>query len=98
MAIPSLAVGSYNAAKNLLSPAGGGAQPGGFADLVNRSLGDFTEKAAATDRQVAQAVSGNSDLVSVVTAVSETENAVETLVAVRDKVIAAYDEIMRMSV
>jgi len=33
-----------------------------------------------------------------VTAVAESESAIETLVAVRDKVIAAYDDIMRMQV
>jgi flagellar hook-basal body complex protein FliE len=37
-------------------------------------------------------------MVSVVTAVAESESAIETLVAVRDKVIAAYDDIMRMQV
>jgi flagellar hook-basal body complex protein FliE len=37
-------------------------------------------------------------LVDVVTAVAESEAALETLVAVRDKVIAAYEEIMRMPV
>ena len=35
-------------------------------------------------------------MVDVVTAVAESELALETLVAVRDKVIAAYEEIMRM--
>ena len=33
-----------------------------------------------------------------VTAVAESETAIQTLVAVRDKVIAAYEEIMRMPV
>ena len=37
-------------------------------------------------------------MVDVVTAVAESELALETLVAVRDKVIAAYEEIMRMPV
>jgi flagellar hook-basal body complex protein FliE len=34
----------------------------------------------------------------VVTAVSETEVAVEALVSVRDRMIAAYEEIMRMPI
>jgi flagellar hook-basal body complex protein FliE len=36
--------------------------------------------------------------VDVVTAVAESEVAVSTLVSVRDKVIAAYEEIMRMPI
>jgi len=34
----------------------------------------------------------------VVTAVSETEVAIQTLVSVRDKVIQSYEEIMRMPI
>jgi flagellar hook-basal body complex protein FliE len=48
--------------------------------------------------QSVKAISGKADLVDVVTAVAESEAALETLVAVRDKVIAAYEEIMRMPV
>ena len=37
-------------------------------------------------------------MVDVVTAVAESETAMETLVAVRDRVISAYEEIMRMPI
>ena len=42
--------------------------------------------------------SGNGNVVDVVTAVAETEVAVETMVAVRDRMISAYEEIMRMPI
>ena len=38
------------------------------------------------------------DVVDVVTAVAESEAALNTLVAVRDRVIQAYEEIMRMPI
>ena len=41
---------------------------------------------------------GKANIVDVVTAVAETEVAIETLVSVRDKVISAYEEIMRMPI
>ena len=41
---------------------------------------------------------GKSNMVDVVTAVAETQVAVDAVVAVRDKVIAAYDEIMKMPI
>ena len=41
---------------------------------------------------------GKSNMVDVVTAVAQTEVAVDAMVAVRDKVIAAYEEIMRMPI
>ena len=43
-------------------------------------------------------VNGKSNMVDVVTAVAETQVAVDAVVAVRDKVIQAYDEIMKMPI
>jgi flagellar hook-basal body complex protein FliE len=43
-------------------------------------------------------VGGKANVVDVVTAVAETEVAVETLVSVRDRVISAYEDIMRMPI
>jgi flagellar hook-basal body complex protein FliE len=41
---------------------------------------------------------GKANIVDVATAVTETEVAIEAMVSVRDKVIAAYEEIMRMPI
>ncbi len=41
---------------------------------------------------------GKANIVDVVTAVAETEVAIEALVAVRDQVIQAYEEIMKMPI
>ena len=41
---------------------------------------------------------GKANVVDVVTAVAESETAIQTLVAVRDRVISAYEEIMRMQI
>ncbi len=41
---------------------------------------------------------GKANIVDVVTAVAESEVAINTLVSVRDKVINAYEEIMKMPI
>lgn len=98
MAASLLAAGSYAAAQNLLagntpaSPTNGTISD--FASLVREQV----DSAKSVDQQVKASVEGKADLLSVVTAVSESESAIETLVAVRDKVIAAYEEVMRMTV
>ncbi len=56
------------------------------------------DSAAKGDKAALLAAQGKANLVDVVTAVSESEAAIETLVAVRDRVIAAYEEIMRMPI
>lgn len=102
MAIPSFAAASYAAAKNLTTVAPSSAVQSvnlpTFGELVSQNLGSVAEKSLQADRQIATVAAGQADMVSVVTAVAESESAIETLVAVRDKVIAAYDDIMRMPV
>jgi flagellar hook-basal body complex protein FliE len=56
------------------------------------------EQGKAADGKAMAMAAGKADLVDVVTAVAETEVAVETLVSVRDKVIQAYEEIFRMPI
>ncbi|HTV38369.1 MAG TPA: flagellar hook-basal body complex protein FliE, partial [Xanthobacteraceae bacterium] len=41
---------------------------------------------------------GKANMVDVVTAVAESETAIATLVSVRDKVISAYEEILKMPI
>lgn len=102
MAIPSYAAARYAATTNITpflpSSASSGADLPQFDDLVKNSLSRVAEKGLLADQQVATVAAGQADMVSVVTAVAESESAIETLVAVRDKVIAAYDDIMRMQV
>ena len=88
--------GNQSAATSL----GGGAPTSGqnFGSLVERAFNSVVERGHEADAKAMQMVAGKSDLVDVVTAVAETEVAVETLVSVRDKVIAAYEEIFRMPI
>jgi flagellar hook-basal body complex protein FliE len=78
--------------------AGSSSTGGNFSALVERALATITEKGKDADAHAMQLAAGKADLVDVVTAVAETEVAVETLVSVRDKVIAAYEEIFRMPI
>ena len=46
----------------------------------------------------AKAVAGEADILEVVSAVSNAEMTLQTVVAVRDRVLGAYQEIMRMPI
>lgn len=98
MVATPLAAQAYSAAQALTTPTARPSQttPGepNFAALVQAQL----DEARGTDLTVQKAVTGGSDLLNVVTAVSETETTLQTLVAVRDKVIAAYEDVMRMAI
>ena len=61
---------------------------------------DAAESAIATGKKgeaaTMKAISGNADVSEVVTAVANAEVTLQTAVAIRDKVIAAYQDITRM--
>ena len=69
-----------------------------FGSLLENALSSLVTKGREADAKSMQAAAGKTDLVDVVTAVADTEVAVQTLVSVRDKVIEAYQEIFRMPI
>ena len=78
--------------------AAGAGGPASFGDTLKGALSGIEQSGRAAEGKAAAAVRGKGDLVDVVTAVAESEAAIETLVAVRDRVIAAYEDIMRMPI
>ena len=105
MASPIAAANAYAAHARLLSgleqvPAAGTANGAGpdFAALVRGALGSVAESGRSADQQTQTFAAGQGNIVDVVTAVSETEVAIQTLVSVRDRVIKSYEEIMRMPI
>ena len=76
----------------------GGAKGPSFGSMVESAVNGMIEQGKAADGKAMAMAAGKADLVDVVTAVAETEVAVETLVSVRDKVIQAYEEIFRMPI
>jgi flagellar hook-basal body complex protein FliE len=88
--------------KRAASGIAGTSEQGGqnFADMLKDALGSVRQTGAKSDAQARALATGSNkaDIVDVVTAVAETETAVNTLVSVRDKVVAAYQQIMQMPI
>jgi flagellar hook-basal body complex protein FliE len=81
-----------------LAANSGGQSTTSFASVLKEAVDHVHEVGRKSDAEVRAAANGKSNMVDVVTAVSETEVAIDAVVAVRDKVIAAYEEIMRMPI
>ncbi|MSU91797.1 flagellar hook-basal body complex protein FliE [Rhodobacteraceae bacterium 2CG4] len=60
--------------------------------------GDFVKAMGEAENTVAAGLTGRADPQAVVEALAATEIAVQAAVAVRDKVVEAYQEILRMPV
>jgi flagellar hook-basal body complex protein FliE len=104
LAIPfNAASAAYANAANLLKPSAPKldqqASAGGeFGKLLADAVQGMVDSGKASDQKAMDLVNGKGDIVDVVTAISQTELAMQTMVTVRDKVISAYEEIMRMPI
>jgi len=70
----------------------------GFKMMVEEALDNTADATAKAETASIQSVAGDGDMVDMVTAVSNAEMVVETVVAVRDRVIQAYNDIIRMPI
>ncbi len=90
----ALAAQNYAQARPATLPAAGEGAEASFA----RAIGDFAQTLAQGDQTAKAAMSGTADPQALVEALAASELAVETAVTVRDKVVEAYQEILRMPV
>lgn len=67
-----------------------------FASMVRDAVQGVVDQGKASEAKTAAFANGKGNVIDVVTAVSETEVAMQTMVAMRDKVISAYEDIMKM--
>lgn len=70
----------------------------GFTDALESALKEMRATLNTGERAATDAMTGKGDVQSVVEALTATEMALETAVTVRDKVVEAYQEILRMPV
>jgi flagellar hook-basal body complex protein FliE len=107
MISPAIAAKAYAAvqaqAQAITDEASGGpaaAAPGGssFGDILKGVVNGAIESSKTAEKQITLGVQGKADLVDVVTAISSAETSLETVMAVRDQVIAAYQQVMQMQI
>ncbi|MGL6209765.1 MAG: flagellar hook-basal body complex protein FliE [Paracoccaceae bacterium] len=89
----SLATQTYSHARTAAAPTGDGEGAG----LV-RMVETFADTLAQGEQTARAAMTGGADPHSLVQALASTRQAVETVATVRDKVVEAYQEILRMPV
>ncbi|MEK9753872.1 MAG: flagellar hook-basal body complex protein FliE [Rhodospirillaceae bacterium] len=71
---------------------------GEFADLVKSAIKEAVKIGERSEQLSIQGINDRADISKVVTAVNEAELTLQTVVAVRDKVLDAYKEIIRMPI
>ncbi|HUH84430.1 MAG TPA: flagellar hook-basal body complex protein FliE [Stellaceae bacterium] len=97
--VPNALAAYANAAKITGGAAGEGASGGGFADMLKQAAGDTVDALKTGEAESLQAVTtGKADLTAVTEAVNNAEIALQAVIAVRDKVISAYEDISKMPI
>ena len=103
MALPAAAAAAYQSIANIggasatASPAA--AAPGGnFSDFLSGAIKDSIQSIGQGEKAAQSQVTGKANIVDVVNSVNSAELTLDTVVAVRDKVVAAYQSIMQMPI
>ncbi len=101
-----MAIHAANAASAYLQAAGRGLGPGldapphagrgEFAELVKGALGDAAQVLKHGEEMSLKAAFGEAQMTDVIAAVTAAEVTLQTVVAVRDRLIEAYQMILRM--
>ena len=98
-ASPLQAAAAYRAAGvGDAAAAAAGGPSGGFGAALQRAVEGAVEAGRAADAGGVRALAGAGGVSDAVLAVSRAELALQTAVAVRDRVVSAYQDVMRMPI
>ncbi|MBE7211945.1 MAG: flagellar hook-basal body complex protein FliE [Gluconacetobacter diazotrophicus] len=106
-ASPAEAFGAYARVQNAngagAAVAGDGmtdaaAAGGSFGDVLGRAVQGVIDTGHAADAAAARGIAGKGDLTQVVMAVSQAQLALQSTTAIRDRVVQAYQDVMKMAI
>ena len=92
---PSSAADAYARVQNGASPDAGGAD---FGDVLARAVQGVADVGHKADAESMKAIAGQGNLTEVATAVTRAELSMQTALAIRDRVVQAYQDIARMQI
>jgi len=105
MALPAAAAAAYQSIAQLGQSAGGTSSiapadvsGGNFSDFLSGAVKDSINTIRQGEQSATAQVAGKANIVDVVNSVNAAELTLDTVVAVRDKVVAAYQQIMNMPI
>ena len=75
-----------------------GAPPTDFGGMVGEAAQSALDTLKTSEQVATAGVTGGADVQQVVQALSDAELTMQTVVAVRDKVLGAYNDIMKMTI
>jgi flagellar hook-basal body complex protein FliE len=77
---------------------GGAAQapdPHAFSEILKNAMNDTVQSSKAAETAMINQVQGKADLVDTVTAITSAQSNLDTVMAIRDQVINAYNDVLK---
>ncbi|BAT20586.1 MULTISPECIES: flagellar hook-basal body complex protein FliE [Asaia] len=71
---------------------------GSFSDALSGALQDAVHTGKVAETQTAAGLSGHGDMTEIATSVAEAKLTLQTVTAVRDRFVQAYQDVMKMSI
>ncbi|WP_428533553.1 flagellar hook-basal body complex protein FliE [Rhodopila sp.] len=98
--IPTVVITPSAAAEAYSRNAGGGSAAGStsFGSVMTQALDQAVQTGHVADDQAMKAISGGGNLTEVVAALSHAEMTLQTATAIRDRMVQAYQDIMKMPI
>jgi len=87
----------------ITTPAAGAGSPGaaaskGFSDSLNALLDSVDESAGLANQAVGNMIEGTGDVHQAMIALQKAENSLQLTVQIRNKLVQAYQDVMRMGI
>ena len=98
---PGGAAAAYRAnmsAPSAAAAATGGGETASFGEALSRAVQNAVSTSREAEAAPARGLMGEGSVTDLVVAVGRAELTLQTAVAVRDRVVAAYQEVMRMPI
>ena len=99
--IPTITISPAGAADAYAKAGSGGSVTSagtGFDNMLRRALGDAVDTGKSAETHAMQAIRGDDNLSQVVTALSRAELTLQTATTIRDRVVQAYQDVMKMPI
>ena len=97
---PNAAMNAYKSGAKIAVGAGTSKDGEGvsFGDFLKQKARDSVDVMRTGESTSARAVSGDADLTDVVQAVNSAELTLQTIVTIRDRLVSAFQDIMRLPI
>jgi flagellar hook-basal body complex protein FliE len=95
---PSAAADAYARVDRGGADASTGAATGDFGATLERAMQGAIDDGHAADSKAMDAISGGGNLTDVVTALARAELTLQSATVIRDRVVQAYQDIMKMPI